>query len=108
MFVVQHDGGYSLAVAGSALTRTVEAVKFFLALYRAGLPVTIREAETLAERLTEREKIGIVPTGVIPVYCESLFPGEHIIDFMNLPEEKQDELLPFCKWQPIEEVTIVE
>ena len=108
LFVVQHDGGYSLAVAGSALTRTVEAVKFFLALYRAGLPVTIREAETLAERLTEREKIGIVPTGVIPVYCESLFPGEHIIDFMNLPEEKQDELLPFCKWQPIEEVTIVE
>lgn len=33
---------------------------------------------------------------------------DQFIDFMNLPEEKQDELLPFCKWQPIEDVTIVE
>jgi hypothetical protein len=26
-----------------------------------------------------------VPEGVLPAYCGSWFPNEHIIDFMNLP-----------------------
>ena len=88
-------------VAGIAETRTIEAVRFFLALYRAGVPVCIRNAEELKARLTGTESIGIVPEGVFPAYCHARFPGEGIVDFMNLPRERQDELSKYCRWQPI-------
>lgn len=46
--IVHQDAhGYYLVVAGLAETRTIEAVRFFLALYRAGVPVCIRNAEEL-------------------------------------------------------------
>lgn len=53
------------------------------------------------------EKIGIVPDGVFPAYCDSYFPGEEVIDFSNLPHETEDceKLLPHCIWQPL---TIIE
>ena len=86
---VRHDAdGYYLVLAGSSWGRTIETVKFYLALYRKGLPVCVREANTLVKRMQETEKIGIVPEGVWPVYCEARFPDEHIISFRNLPDEK--------------------
>lgn len=100
-FVHQDAHGYYLVVAGLAETRTIEAVRFFLALHRAGVPVCIRNAEELKARLTGAESIGIVPEGVFPAYCHDRFPGEDIVDFMNLPREHQDELAKYCRWQPI-------
>ncbi len=100
--IVHRDAhGYYLVVAGLAETRTIEAVRFFLALHRAGVPVCIRNAEELKARLTGAESIGIVPEGVFPAYCHARFPGEDIVDFMNLPREHQDELAKYCRWQPI-------
>ena len=105
---VGNDGkGYYLSVAGDAWNRTVESVKFYLALRRAGLPVYMHEAKTLSDRLTEKEKIGIVPDGVMPAYCESLFPNEKVIDFMNLPDENRDELVKHCVWQKEKEIYIL-
>lgn len=105
---VGHDaGGYYLSVAGDAWNRTVESVKFYLALRNAGLPVYMHQAKLLADRLLEKEKTGIVPDGVIPAYCDSLFPDENIIDFMNLPFENRDELLPYCVWQKEKEVKLI-
>ena len=50
--IVHQDAhGYYLVVAGLAETRTIEAVRFFLALYRAGVPVCIRNAEELKARM---------------------------------------------------------
>ena len=99
LYVHEDEDGYTLTVAGDAWTRTIESVKFYLALHRAGLPVYMMEAAALADRLTEKEKIGIVPEGVMPAYCHSYFPNEHIIDFMNLPDENREKLLPHCVWQ---------
>ena len=99
--VHRDEHGYYLVVAGLAETRTIETVRFFLALYRAGVPVCIRNAEELKARLTGAEPIGIVPEGVFPAYCHARFPGEDIVDFMNLPREHQDELAEYCRWQPI-------
>jgi hypothetical protein len=107
LYVSHDDGGFYLSVAGDAWSRTVESVKFYLALRNAGLPVFMHEAKLLAERLLEKEKIGIVPDGVIPAYCESHFPNEKIIDFMNLPFENRDELLPYCVWQKEKEVKLL-
>ena len=107
LYVVSDKDGFYLSVAGDAWNRTIETVKFYLALQRAGLPVYIHEAESLAARLDETEKIGIVPDGVMPAYCQSWFPKEHIIDYMNLPTEKTAELLPFCVWQPVTQVRLL-
>jgi hypothetical protein len=67
----------------------------------------MHEAKTLSDRLTEKEKIGIVPDGVMPAYCESLFPNEKVIDFMNLPDENRDELVKHCVWQKEKEIYIL-
>ncbi len=99
LYVHEDELGYTLTVAGDAWNRTIESVKFYLALHRAGLPVYMMEAATLADRLTEKEKIGIVPEGIIPAYCHSYFPKEHIIDFMNLPDERREEIVLHCVWQ---------
>lgn len=107
LYVVSDKDGFYLSVAGDAWSRTIETVKFYLALRKAELPVFIHEAESLAARLDETEKIGIVPDGVMPAYCQSWFPKEHIIDYMNLPTEKATELLPFCVWQPVTQVQLL-
>ena len=93
-----HNYFYFLYLAGAAWNRTIETVKFYLALTRANIPVYLAEAKMLADRLAEEEKIGIVPEGVLPAYCESWFPNEHIIDYMNLPSEDREKFLPFCTW----------
>ena len=106
---VHHDGkGYYLTLAGDAWTRTIETVKFYLALYRRDIPVCLLEAPTLVMRLQETEKIGIVPEGIMPAYCEGYFPNEHVITFRNLPEENRDEVVAHCIWQEIDEVKLAE
>ena len=50
--------------------------------------------------MLEEDKLGIVSAGVWPAYCESLFPGEDILDFINLPCEKRDEVAKCCTWYP--------
>ena len=104
--VTEDDGGYFLYLAGDAWNRTIETVKFYLALTRAHIPVYLVEAQTLADRLAEKEKIGIVPEGVMPAYCGNWFPNEHIIDFMNLPDENREKFLPFCTWYDEQPVTL--
>lgn len=76
-------------------------IKFYLALHRAGLPVCMRKANALKNRLTGKEMIGIVPTGVAPFYCHHYFPGQDIIAFMNLPTERSEPFANYCNWQKI-------
>lgn len=96
--VLEDGRGYFLYLAGAAWNRTIETVKFYLALTSANIPVYLAEAKMLADRLAEEEKIGIAPEGVLPAYCGSWFPNEHIIDYMNLPSEDREKFLPFCTW----------
>ena len=108
LYVHHDDRGFYLSVAGDAVTRCVEAVKIYLALKKAGYPVTIYNAEELIERFNETERIGIVPKGVFPRYCGGYFPHEKIIDFMNLPYEERDKVAEKCIWQPLEEIRLID
>ena len=105
--VFHGESGYFLYVAGSSESRTVEAVKFYLAIHHAGYPVYISDVKQLIERFRETEKIGIVPDGVFPRYCGTWFPGENVIDFMNLPYDRTEETIPFCVWQPLFHPTLL-
>ncbi|MBE6868637.1 MAG: hypothetical protein E7494_07720 [Ruminococcus albus] len=107
LYVDHNDKGFCLLVEGSSITRCIEAIKFYLALKRAGYPVNIVNAEELIARLNETEIIGIVPIGVIPLYCGGYFPNEKIIDFMNLPFEERSKVVEKCIWKPLREIRLI-
>ena len=101
--VINEEGKWYYFLRGKSIGRSIETIKFYLALSRKGLPVYLEDAQELLDRLLERDKIGIVPDFVIPRYCESAFPGEKILDFMHLPyDENKDEMIKYVMWQPIE------
>lgn len=106
LMVVDDENGYWLYLAGN--NRTIETIHFYLALSKAGIPVYLREAPVFVRRLQGDEMIGIVPEGVIPKYCEGHFPDEHIIDYMNLPDEDREQFLPFCIWYDEPQITLLE
>lgn len=107
LYVNYDEQGFFLSVAGNAVTRCVEAVKFYLAIKEAGYPVYIHDADELIARFNETEKIGIVPEGVIPRYCGHYFPYEKIISFINLPYEDRDRVIAKCVWQPLNEIRLI-
>lgn len=108
LYLHKDEEGWYLSIDGDAWNRTIESVKFYLALHREGLPVYMHKGKQLADRLMEKEKIGIVPRGVFPAYCASLFPDEEIIDYMNLPyyDEGGAEVAKCCIWQELPEVRL--
>lgn len=106
LMVSSDKDGYYLILAGSAWTRCMETIRFYLALRDAGLPVILIDGKLILDRILERDKFGIVPDDVMPVYCEGLFPEEEILDFIHLPVEKRDEVVKCCSWYPEPEVTL--
>ena len=105
---VQEDTGYYLAVAGSATWRCVEAIKFYLALKQEGIPVILRQSELLKSRLRGEERVGIVPHGIFPRYCQSWFPGEKIEAFRNLSVENPEEEIRLAEWKPLDQIRVKE
>ena len=106
LFVRHDEKGYYLEVDGRSWSRCVETAKFFLALSHQGLPVVVDDGKAMSARFLGTDKIGIVPGGVFPRYCESLFPDETILDFMNLPFEKRNEVASAAVWQPLDRVEL--
>ena len=105
LFVVHDDKGYALSLAGK--NRTVETVKFYLALTRAGYPVFLHDAEQLVKRFDGTEKVGVVPRSVFPRYCDLMFPGEDVISFINLPYENENDVAQKCVWQELDKIELL-
>ena len=108
LYIAHDENGYYLYLAGSSYGRTNETIKFYLALCRAGLPVWLKDAEILVERVLGSEKVGVVPQGIIPKYRSGDFPNENIISYMNLPYEDTELVAEKCVWQDIREVKLIE
>ena len=100
LYIVHSEEGFYLSVDGRSWGRSIESINFYLAIRRAGYPVVIRDGKRLAARLTGTDRIGIVPDGVYPAYCESYFNDDDIIDYMNLPDEDRDTWGKRCVWFP--------
>lgn len=100
------DKGYYFSLNGGSYGTSVIAIKFFLAIHRAGYPIRLWDAEELANRCLGIDKIGIVPNGVFTQYCESWFPGESIADFINFHYEEDKDLLPYIEWKEIDKVEL--
>lgn len=108
LYVGIDDDGYYLSLSGSSYGRSAETIKFYLALRRNNLPVYLHDGDHLADRVQGKEKVGVVPQGVIPSYCHSDFPGEDVIVFMNLPYENPEIVAAKCVWQDFKEVKLIE
>lgn len=108
LHVGKDESGYYTSLSGSAYGRSAETIKFYLALRRNGIPVQLHDGDHLADRVQGKEKVGVVPQGVIPKYRHSDFPGEDIIVFMNLPFEDTEAVAARCVWQDIREVKIID
>ena len=102
------EGCYHLTLAAKSYGRCVEAIKFYLALKHAGLPVIIYGAEFIKKRLLGLERVGIVPNEVMPFYCHSRFPGEDVDSFRHLNHENPDAEIALIEWQPIKPVKLKE
>ena len=101
------DGEYYLVVGGTSLWRSAEAIKFYLALHYAKLPVLFNKASLIKDRLCGEEKVGIVPEGVFPRYCSSWFPNEDIISFMNLSADHATEEIEHAEWYPLKKAKLL-
>ena len=108
LFIWKTENGFFFEVDGKSWTKSIEAIKFYLAIYNMGMPVRILDGKKLAARLTGEDKIGIVPEGIFPRYCHSHFPNEDLLDFMNLPYENREQIAEKCNWYEIPEVTLLE
>lgn len=107
LYVYCDNCGFYLGLAGSSYSRSTETIKFYLALFRSGIPVVIYDGKKLTERVMGTEKIGVVPQGITPKYCHSYFPGEDIISFINLPYENTEKVAQKCVWQDIREIKLI-
>ena len=106
LYVQQDEYGYHFRVAVDH--RRGEAIRFYLAIRQAGLPVSIWHGCLLADILRGADTIGIVPEGVIPRYCEWRFPGEQTSDFMRPMDDELEKMQDAIAWQPIPEVRLIQ
>ena len=61
------------------------------------------EEEFIQKYVLEEDYIGIVPEDVWPIKCNSYFPGEKLISFINL-EDENDKIIDKVIWQEIDKV----
>lgn len=106
LYAKHDEKGWWLKLAGSSLNRSIETVKFYLALADNNMPVFLTDGMELAAMLTGTDYIGIVPEKIIPRYCSSMFSDENMIDFMNLPYEGREKVEQAAYWYPLPEVRL--
>lgn len=81
---------------------------FYLALYRAGIPVGLYNGRLIANAFTGNDRIGIVPNEVFPRYCHSMFPKEDVIDFVNIYDDEMDSIKDYVTWYDIPEIHLID
>ena len=94
-------GKYYLYLAG--LHRPGEVIRFYIALRQHNIMVDLADKDELLARCLATDKVGIVPNGTFPRYCENLFPGEKVIDFKNIyaSEDYYTAVVEKTSWQEL-------
>lgn len=102
---VKEPKGYYFAISGSALHRTREVVRFFLAVYDMGVPVVMRDMDVVAGRLSETDRIGIEPC-MVSTFGPN-YGGEYA-DLINLPEDGKlaEQVIRLAQWKEPDKVEL--
>ncbi|SEH37546.1 DUF6557 family protein [Selenomonas sp. KH1T6] len=101
------EGRYYLYLAG--LHRPGEVIRFFIALRQHGIMVKLGDMDALLARCLGTDKMGIVPNGVLPRYCEKFFPEEKVVDFINIHywDDEYPDFVEKTTWQEVKTPQLV-
>ena len=105
--VERHPRGYYFIVAGTH--RIFEAVNFYTALRRAGLPVLLSAGNEILARLDGTDYVGIVSYNSTWRECEELIPESYgsVIDFMHVYNDEMEKYGNQIEWIPEEAAHLI-
>jgi hypothetical protein len=93
-----------VCLSGHHIGRIVETVKMFLALHKAGLPITIGDADSVRNRILSLDNMGLLPESESLHRGWQEFPADfHIADVMHFSDfgRARRQALPFVSWAPM-------
>ncbi len=103
MQVVKDDKGYYLSIPGEVILRQIEIAKIYLALKKNNIPVKIYHSNVIKNAFIGSDYLGIVPSYIMPIRCESYFKEYEPHDFIHIEDEK---ILDKIIWQDIEKLCL--
>jgi len=96
--------GFVVELRGASIGRLAETIRMFLAIHRAGLPITIADPEEVRLRLLGLDAVGIVPRYDSLHRAAEHFPRDlHVHetpDFDDLGRSKR-KAERFITWEPL-------
>ena len=103
--VGKDENGYYLYLSQNEYCSPQRSVRFYLALRRNNIPVFFDEGRRIAQYVSGRGKVGIVPCYTLPFdYYYGGYSDKDVGTFINLPDQKTDELIRKVTWYKIPEV----
>lgn len=108
LFVIRpiyfNKGGFQVTLRGESFTRLKETICMFLAIYEAGLPITIHDPEGIRKRLLAQDNIGIIPSyDSLHRANQHFSEKESVYDVMHFNDlgRYKNRIKPFITWKPL-------
>lgn len=95
---------FKVVLLARSLGRLKETINMFLALYDAGLPISIIHPEAIRMRLLAQDNIGIVPSQYSLHRANQHFhEHQHVYDVLHYDDlgKYKVRLKPFITWEPL-------
>ncbi len=102
------NDAFSVELHGPSISRMAETIKMLLAIQRAGLPISIADAEGVRKRLLGQDNIGIIPCYAFYHRANQHFRNEeNVYDVMHYNElgRYKRRITPFIKWEQLPIIT---
>lgn len=98
------DGRYTIELRGESLGRMAETLQMFLAIYEAGLPISIVNPESVRKRLLAQDFIGIIPAYASYHRGNQRFRNDQdvfeVMHYKDLGRYKR-RITPFITWEAL-------
>lgn len=95
---------YVIELRGESLGRMAETLQMFLAIYEAGLPISIANRESVRKRLLAQDTIGIIPSHASYHRAYQRFRKDQdvfeVMYYKDLGRYKR-RVTPFITWEPL-------
>ena len=105
--VQRDEKGYYLYVSANEYCCPEYGVRLYNALKSENVPITFYNGGTISKYLNGEGKVGIVPCFDSPSdYFYGGFADKDVGEFINLPDEKYNDLIHKAQWEPLVEVRL--
>ncbi len=98
------EEGFIVQLHGESLGRMVETMRMILAIYDAGLPITMANPESVRSRLIGQDNIGIIPKYDNLHRANQYFhPKENVFDVVHYDDFGRSKrgIAPFISWEAL-------